>query len=127
MARSKLDDTRLPLEGLRVLVVEDNVLTAYLVEMALIENGATLVATCRTAAEAARLMTTEQIDFALVDLRLADRFADDVFELAIQCGIRFAVMTGLLAFTGTIPDQAAGLLQKPVSARALVEIISEKA
>ncbi|MEZ5856223.1 MAG: hypothetical protein R3D67_16275 [Hyphomicrobiaceae bacterium] len=113
--------------GKRVLLIEDNTLTAYLIETTLMENGAEPVATCKTASEAMRLLDLGPLDFVLIDLKLADQFADDIIAEIIARGLKFAVITGMLAFPGNIPDEAVAVLRKPISAQELIDVLVRSA
>jgi CheY-like chemotaxis protein len=114
-----------PLKGMRVLIVEDNAMTAYLLEGMLLESGARLVGSCASAAEAIRCMRSEQqLDFALIDLKLADQFADTLIEEAICRRLRFAILTGMVAFPSNVHEHAIAVLRKPVSQERLINLLT---
>jgi DNA-binding NtrC family response regulator len=114
-----------PLKGLRVLVVEDDAATAYSVELILMENGARVVATCAGVEEAQRRIENDEIDFALIDLKLADQFADDLINDTISRNLRFAVMTGLVAYPSNVHEHSVGVLRKPFNSRQLVGMLAK--
>jgi DNA-binding NtrC family response regulator len=113
-----------PLKGMRVLVVEDNGATAFLIEQMLLENGARLVGTCASVTAARSLLATERVDFALIDLRLADQFADGLIEETVARNLRFAVLTGLLAYPSNAQEHAVGVLRKPIDRHKLIQLLS---
>ncbi len=113
-----------PLKGMRVLVVEDSGATAYLIEQLLIENGARLVGTCASVAAARRLLATETVEFLLIDLRLADQFADSLIAETVERKLRFALLTGLMAYPSNADEHAVGVLRKPVDSKKLIQLLS---
>ncbi len=108
---------------MRILLIEDNGLTAFLIETALMENGAELVDTCTTAAEAMRRLDLDAVDFVLIDLKLGDHFANEVIAAMIVRRKKFIVITGMLAFPDSIPNEALAVLRKPIDANQLVDLL----
>jgi DNA-binding response OmpR family regulator len=66
--------------GLRVLIAEDQWLTADTLAVLLEEEGATVIGPCATTVSAMKRIGTEPVDFALVDMGLKDRFSDPVIR-----------------------------------------------
>jgi two-component SAPR family response regulator len=82
------------LEGCRVLVVEDEMLIALVIEDALVDLGCEIVGPAGKLETAMQLATEEQIDIALLDVTLR---GDKVYPLAEQLvarGIPFAFASG---------------------------------
>jgi CheY-like chemotaxis protein len=102
----------------RILIVEDEPLTAFDNENMLGEAGYKVVATHDRFADAVATLDREKVDLILSDVRLAgERTGIDLARLARQRGIP------VLFSTGKAPDDAAefavGCLLKPYSERTL--------
>jgi two-component SAPR family response regulator len=113
-----------PLQGLRVLVAEDNALTADHIGLILIEEGARLIGPCSTVAEARRVLNQQSVEFVLVDLNLSDSFADELIEDSRRLNIPFAIITGYQALPTNAYDGAEEVLLKPVQRRTLIEMLA---
>ena len=102
----------------RILVVEDEPLTAFDNETMLGEAGYTVVATHDRYADAIATLDREQVDLIMSDVRLTgERTGIDLARVAKQRGIP------VLFATGHPPDEASelvvGCLLKPYSERVL--------
>ncbi|MCY7338780.1 MAG: response regulator [Sphingomonas bacterium] len=102
----------------RILVVEDEPLTAFDNETMLGEAGYTVVATHDRFADAIVTLDREQVDLIMSDVRLSgERTGIDLARVAKQRGIP------VLFATGHPPDEASelvlGCLIKPYSERVL--------
>jgi len=102
----------------RILIVEDEPLTAFDNETMLVEAGYEVVATHDRCADAIATMEREQVDLILSDVRLAgERTGIDVAHAAKQRGIP------VLFSTGQVPEAASelviGCLLKPYNNRML--------
>jgi CheY-like chemotaxis protein len=82
------------LNGLKVLVVEDEAIIALDLEFTLRELGCIVLPATASAAGALAILGTEQPDVALLDVNLADGPATPVAEALATAGVPFAVMTG---------------------------------
>jgi CheY-like chemotaxis protein len=114
-----------PLNGLRVLLVEDESLVAILAEDLLIEAGCEVVLAMRLN-EAIDLAETEKFDIAVLDVNLGG--GTTTFPLAgvlNGLGIPFAFATGYGpdAVSAKFPEQQ--VIRKPYSSHALREVISK--
>lgn len=83
-----------PLVGLRVLVVEDEMLVAMLIEDFLEEFGCTIVGSVASIAEAIQLATTEAIDGAMLDMNINGQSIYPVAEQLAQRNIPFIFVSG---------------------------------
>ena len=83
-----------PLQGLRILVVEDEMMVAMLMEDLLEGFGCTIVGPAATIAEALLLTAAEAIDGALLDMNLAGRSVYPIAEELARLGIPFVFVTG---------------------------------
>ena len=102
----------------RILIVEDEPLTAFENEYRLSDAGYTVVATLDSYDEAIKTIDEETIDLILSDVRLnGERSGVDLARIAQQRGIP------LLFVTGRAPDNASelalGCLSKPYTDRML--------
>jgi CheY-like chemotaxis protein len=110
--------------GKRILVVEDEMIVAMLIEDILMDGGATVVGPAARVAKALDLLGTEPVDAALLDVNLAGENTTPVAEELRRCGIPFAFATGYGA--AGVPDGFAGqpLLQKPFQERDLQAVMA---
>jgi CheY-like chemotaxis protein len=118
-----------PLEGARILVIEDEFLIATVVEDVLKDAGARAVVIALSPKEGHdALAATEAIDAAVIDIQLSEG-TDAGFalaELALKRRIPIVFLTGYesdLALPE--PFSSVRLLTKPYSPRALVEAVSD--
>lgn len=107
----------------RILIVEDEPLTAFDNETMLEESGYTVVATHDRVADAVATLEREKVDLILSDVRLTgERSGIDLARIAKDMGIP------VLFATGVVPDEATelavGCLMKPYSQKALKTALS---
>jgi len=113
-----------PLRGLKVLVAEDDAWTAEWVSLILEEEGARLIGPCRSVAEARARLKNDAAQFVLVDLALADNFADALVRDAIRLEIPYAIITGYAALPSNVYSDAVGVLRKPLTRRDLIDLLT---
>jgi len=109
--------------GLRVLIAEDQWLTADTLAVFLEEEGATVIGPCATTVSAIKRIGTEPVDFALVDMGLKDRFSDPVVEKLDAERIPYAVITGFNFLPTNAHDSAVEVIKKPIDKRALIKLL----
>ena len=102
----------------RILIVEDEPLTAFDNETMIEEAGYTVVATHDRVSDAVNTLEREKVDLILSDVRLTgQRSGIDLARIAKERGIP------VLLATGNVPEEAAslvlGCLMKPYSQRTL--------
>ncbi len=102
----------------RILIVEDEPLTAFDNETMIEEAGYTVVATHDRVADAVATLEREKVDLILSDVRLTgERSGIDLARIAKAKNVP------VLFATGRVPDEAAelaiGCLMKPYSDRTL--------
>ena len=102
----------------RILIVEDEPLTAFDNETMLVEAGYTIVATHDRVADAVATMEREKVDLILSDIRLSgERNGIDLARIAKEKNVP------VLFSTGMAPDEASelavGCLIKPYNERTL--------
>jgi len=86
-----LDDT---LSGLRVLIVEDEMLVAILLEDHLSDHGSVVVGPAVTVSEALRILGSEPIDAAVMDVNIGGEKAYPVADALDRRGIPFLIVSG---------------------------------
>ena len=105
------------LQGLRVLVVEDETLVAMLLEDMLADHGCEVTATASRIAQALELIgdTNLAIDVAILDVNLAGESSFPLAEALTGRGVPFVFATGY--GSGGLPDawRDRPTLQKPFS------------
>lgn len=91
------DTQRSPTEGfagLRVLVVEDEVAIAMLVEDMLLDLGALVVGPAGRLAEGKALAESEEVDVAILDVNVAGESVYPIVDILARRGVRFIFSTG---------------------------------
>ena len=112
-----------PLLGMRLLVVEDAWVAADLLTMQMEEAGANVQGPFATTAKAIEFLQQEPADFALIDLNLADGFADDLVDALVERDVPYAILTGYRALPTNADEHAVASLKKPYDADELIGIL----
>jgi two-component SAPR family response regulator len=101
------------LAGLRVLVVEDELMVAIMIEQALHRADCVVVGPVPRVAKAIDVARSEPIDVALLDVNLAGERVFPVADVLIERAIPFVFLTGYAP--GIVPSTYAtrGILGKP--------------
>ena len=115
---------RQPLDGLRILVAEDNVLAAMELEQVLGECGCETVGPAATVEQALRLAREERLDGAVLDVNLRDQPVFPVAEELVRRGVRMIFATGY-EDGYVFPDHLAGYtrLRKPYAGQELKRLM----
>lgn len=101
------------LKGLRVLVVEDEMLVSMLVEDMLADLGCLVVGPAAELEEAMALVIGEEIDAALLDVNLGGRPIFPVADALKARGVPFAFASGYGEAGLSEDHRGAAVLQKP--------------
>lgn len=102
------------LQDLRVLVVENDEMSAALLQMQLVQSGALVVGLAASVAEALRLLEGAAPDVALLDYRLAHNETSEPVAAALAArGVPFVLATGMAAEQLPVAMQSGVLLIKP--------------
>lgn len=102
------------LQDLRVLVVENDEMSAALLQMQLVQAGALVVGLAASVAEALRLLEENTPDVALLDYRLAHNETSEPVARALgNRGIPYVLATGMTADQLPPAMQTGVLLIKP--------------
>jgi DNA-binding NtrC family response regulator len=108
----------------RVLVVEDEILIAMLIEDMLTDLGFEVVGPAMRLQRALEMAQQETIDLAVLDVNLASEPSFPVAYVLQERGIPFIFATGYGATGLDHSFQSAATLQKPFQANQLSEAIS---
>ena len=101
------------LNGLKVLVVEDEMLVSMLVEDMLSDLGCTVVGPAAELEEAMSLAQSADIDLALLDVNLGGKPIFPVADALKARGVPFAFASGYGEAGLTEDHRGAAVLQKP--------------
>lgn len=110
---------------MRVLVVEDEAMTAMFLNMLLSEMGCTITGSVAKIEQALRLAQTAEIDFAILDLNLSGESSKPVADMLRQRGIPFALTTGSDMRDLPADMGCATTLMKPYSEAELRQVIDQ--
>jgi CheY-like chemotaxis protein len=106
------------LDGKRVLVVEDEMLIAMMVEDMLARLGASVVGPASTLSEALEMANSASFDVALLDVNLRNERVDPVVELLEQRRIPVVLATGYGPVNADLPTGAT-VIEKPYTEERL--------
>ena len=109
------------LKGLRLLVVEDEVFTALLIEDLVTSLGCVLAGTASTVNEALKLIEMVPIDGALIDVNLGGEMAAPVIQALSDRGIPLILVTGYEA----PPPNGFPVVHKPFEPHDLRDAINQ--
>jgi len=114
-----------PLEGRRILIVEDEYFQAREIALALTKAGANVIGPTARADEVPDLVASNEIDAAMLDINLGEGASFEVARSIRDRRIPFLFVTGY--DVSIIPDDLAGLprLEKPVDQQNLVQQLTE--
>lgn len=102
------------LQDLRVLVVENDEMSAALLQMQLVHSGALVVGLAASVAEALRLLEEASPDVALLDYRLAHNETSEPVAAALAARrVPFVLATGMTAEQLPVAMRSGVLLIKP--------------
>lgn len=114
------------LDGRAILLVEDELLVALLVEDLLKDSGAAVVGPApRVPAALEAIATAGRIDMALLDVNLAGDWVWPVAQDLRARGVPYVLLTGYGASAVPPEHVDAGVLTKPVSEADLLRKIAE--
>ena len=117
------------LTGLRVLVVEDEMMVSMLIEDMLEDLGCKVVGPASRLEEAMELANSAELDCAVLDVNLGGQSTFPVADLLREKGAPFAFATGYGDAGLRDVDRASPVLQKPfreVDLRRVLESLAVK-
>jgi len=111
------------LKGMRILVVEDSWQVAVALKRLLQTLGAEVVGPVACTGDAERVISELLPDAAIVDINLrAGELAYGLIDHLLDKGVRVVVTSGYSNLSN-IPAKVAGILQKPVEAAQLLNVL----
>jgi DNA-binding response OmpR family regulator len=110
----------LPLDGLHILLVEDEALVAFDVEDLLLQNGAKSVEITSSIAVAEEIVTSRPVNLVLLDVKLSDGCGLTILPLLRKLGIGVVITTG---YAGLEVDLHP-IVQKPYTSAQLIDAIA---
>ncbi|MDC0744196.1 response regulator [Polyangium mundeleinium] len=113
------------LEGLRVLIVEDEALIASFLEDALTDLGCEVIGPASNMNDALRLAREAAIDGAGLDINIAGEKVYAVADILAERGLPFVFMTGYGKAGLRESDRGRPVLQKPYNIEQLVKIMTQ--
>ena len=111
------------LKGMRILVVEDSWQVAVALKRLLQTLGAEVVGPVACTGDAERVISERRPDAAIVDINLrAGERAYGLIDQLLDKGVRVVVTSGYSNISN-LPENVAGILQKPVEAAQLLNVL----
>ena len=125
---SAMNDVAQPLHGLRILVVEDDVMIALDCQQSLQDAGAGRVEIAKSKAEVMALLSQAAFDIAVIDIFLGSETGIPIAELMIDANIAFVFCSGATSDID-LPAALKGsvMITKPYSMADLIGAIITKA
>jgi CheY-like chemotaxis protein len=108
-----------PLAGLRVLVVEDELLILMMIEDMLSDLGCSAVVSAPSVGKALVLIAGQQFDIAMLDMNLGGSESSAVAQALARHGVPFVYCTGNQASSDTRGELERAVLRKPFSVEEL--------
>jgi len=113
-----------PPRPMRVLVVEDEIMVAMLIEDMLIDLGIEVVGPAMDARTAFHLAEVTELDFALLDINLGGETSFSTADVLRGRGVRFAFVTGY-GIAGVRADlRGHPVIGKPIDPAALKHVLA---
>jgi DNA-binding response OmpR family regulator len=117
-----------PLQGLRILVVEDDALIALDCQQSLQDAGATQVEIAKSMREVSVQLSHTRFDIAVIDIFLGAETGIPIAELMVKVGAAFVFCSGAtieVELPGVL--KGAVMIQKPYSTSGLINVIRASA
>jgi CheY-like chemotaxis protein len=114
------------LQGLRVLIVEDETIIAMLLEDILTDAGCVVAGKARSVAAALDAVETLQFDVAILDVNLRGRRVDPVADALMDRRLPFIFATGYGEAGLAERFRSITVLQKPFEPTPLLEMLARE-
>jgi DNA-binding NarL/FixJ family response regulator len=116
------------LDGIRVLLVEDDLLILMDLEEALEEAGAEVVAECRSVGDALQHAAGDDIEVAVLDMRLGNDTVAPVARRLAERGVPFIFYTGQVAGDPVLSEWSDhALVHKQARSEVLIQAVAAAA
>ena len=112
------------LQGLRILIVEDEPLIALDLETAIVDHQGAVVGPVDTIVGALQLIDAQDIQGAIIDLRLKNALAAPVAERLVARGIPFIIHSGQADSTLTRVWTTARVIPKPAPPEVVISALA---
>ncbi|MDP1736159.1 MAG: response regulator [Caulobacter sp.] len=112
------------LRGLRVLVVEDEVLVFWLTQDMLEEMGCLVLGPMTTVAQALSAITAQEIDAAVLDINLNGQLSYPIADALARKGVPYIFVTGYDIERRPAAYRDAPALQKPLHRKDLARTLA---
>lgn len=114
------------LEGMRVLIVEDEYMIADDLAAALQKSGGETVGPVSTIGQAEELLRKRPVDAAIIDFNLRGEMAAEFIERLAATGLPCLIVSGY--GSDALPESVADVprLEKPVSAASVLRALSSQ-
>lgn len=112
-----------PLSGLRLLVVEDEMLVLMNLEAALVDMGCTSMSAAATVAQALALIVEGEFDAAIIDINLSGDRSYPVADALVLRAIPFAFSTGYGELSERTDFADRPMLRKPYVQRDILAVM----
>lgn len=113
-----------PLSGLRILVVEDEIIIVLMIEGILSDLGCSSVVSAPSASKALALIDEQRFDVATLDMNLGGGGSNAIAEALALRGVPFVYCTGNREANDVKGDLERMVLRKPFSAEELATALS---
>lgn len=113
-----------PFSGRRVLVVEDEMLVAWLLEDMLVDFGCTVIGPAASVNQALAMIEANAIDVAVLDVNLNGEMSYPIADALATCSVPFVFVTGYDKDRMLNGYQAFPMLQKPFHRAELSAILA---
>jgi DNA-binding response OmpR family regulator len=115
-----------PLAGLRVMVVEDELLVAMLIEDALADENCVLVGPFSSVGDALEAARREPLDLAVLDVNLRGEKVYPVAEALTRRGVPFLLLSGYGKDAAPAEHPEWPACSKPFSPDLLIEMLADR-
>lgn len=113
-----------PLQGRRVLVVEDEYMLAEDLRQQLIEEGAVVVGPVGSVAQALALLgSPKTLNAAILDVNLGGELVYPVADALTEQGVPYVFTTGYDASALPVRFSAIGRCEKPIDIKKVVDFV----
>ena len=112
------------LRGKRILIVEDEPLIAFDLELAVRDQDGCVPSIAHTVSDASNLIATVAIDGAVLDMQLKDGIAVAVAEALVERGIPFVIHSGQAEITAPRAWAHVPVIEKPALPEQVVKILA---
>lgn len=114
-----------PLQGARILIVEDDFLLATNFQDRLKREGCDVIGLASREEKALAILEKSRPDAVVLDLNLKGKVAIDLAKTLVARQIPFVIVTGYGSHDFELPALQAPRLQKPIKTKELVSALSD--